>query len=75
MNLWVELDQETFSFEAQLANLGPVEGIYFGVALEENILQNNIINLFYGDFGTSSKLEACVGEWQSAVTWKTWRPI
>lgn len=36
MNLWVELDQEAFSFEAQLANLGPVEGIYFCVALEEN---------------------------------------
>lgn len=35
VNLRVELDQEAFSFEAQLANLGPVEGVYFCVALEE----------------------------------------
>lgn len=35
MNLRVELDQEAFPFEAQLANLGPVEGVYFCVALEE----------------------------------------
>lgn len=35
MNLWVEFDQETFSLEAQFANLGPIEGIYFGVALRE----------------------------------------
>lgn len=35
MNLWVELDQEPFSFEAQFANLGPIEGIYFCVALGE----------------------------------------
>ena len=35
MNLWVELDQESFSLEAQLANLRPVEGVYFGVALRE----------------------------------------
>lgn len=39
MNLWVELDQEAFSFEAQLANLGPVEGVYFCVALEEETRQ------------------------------------
>lgn len=35
MNLWVEFDQEAFSLEAQFADLGPVEGIYFGVALGE----------------------------------------
>lgn len=35
MNLRVELNQEAFSFEAQLANLGPVEGVYFCVALKE----------------------------------------
>lgn len=39
MNLWVELDQEAFSFEAQLANLGPVKGVYFCVALEEETRQ------------------------------------
>lgn len=35
VNLRVEFDQEAFSLEAQLANLGPVEGVYFCVALEE----------------------------------------
>lgn len=34
MNLWVELDQEPFSLEAQFANLGPIEGIYFCVSLK-----------------------------------------
>lgn len=37
MNLWVEFDQEPFSFEAQFANLGPIEGVYFCVALEEKM--------------------------------------
>lgn len=45
MNLWVELDQEVCSLEAQFANLGPIEGIYFGVALggkwNFNIESNN----------------------------------
>lgn len=35
MNLWMEFDQEPFSLEAQFANLGPIEGIYFCVALGE----------------------------------------
>lgn len=35
MNLWMELDQEPFSFEAQFANLGPIESIYFCVTLVE----------------------------------------
>lgn len=34
MNLWVELDQEPFPLEAQFADLGPVEGIYFCGALK-----------------------------------------
>lgn len=47
MNLWVELDQETFSLKAQFTNLGPIEGIYFCVTLgeqkkkERRILSNN----------------------------------
>lgn len=38
MNLGVELDQEPFSLEAQFANLGPIEGIYFCVALGEKAM-------------------------------------
>lgn len=33
----MELDQETFSLEAQFANLGPIEGIYFGIALGDKV--------------------------------------
>lgn len=33
MDLWVEFDQKAFPLEAQFANLGPVEGIYFCVSL------------------------------------------
>lgn len=40
MDFWVKLDQETFSFEAQFANLGPIEGIYFCVALREKYRWN-----------------------------------
>lgn len=36
MDFWVKLGEETFSLEAQFANLRPVEGIYFCVALREN---------------------------------------
>lgn len=36
----MKLDQETFSFEAQFANLGPIEGIYFCVALREKYRWN-----------------------------------
>lgn len=32
----MKLGEETFSLEAQFANLRPVEGIYFCVALREN---------------------------------------
>lgn len=39
MNLWVELDQEALSLEAQLANFGPIKGVYFCVALEEKTTQ------------------------------------
>lgn len=35
VNLWVEFDQEPLSLEAQFANLGPIEGVYLGVALGE----------------------------------------
>lgn len=36
----MKLDQETFSFETQFANLGPIEGIYFCVALREKYRWN-----------------------------------
>lgn len=36
----MKLDQETFSFEAQFANLGPIEGIYLCVALREKYRWN-----------------------------------
>jgi len=38
VNLGVEFDQEPFPLEAQLANLGPVEGIDLGVSLQKNTL-------------------------------------
>lgn len=41
MNLRVELDQEPLSLEAQFANLGPIEGVYFGVALGEMQAERN----------------------------------
>lgn len=34
MDFWVQFDEEPFSLKAQFANLGPVEGVYFGVALK-----------------------------------------
>lgn len=33
VDFWVQFDEEPFSLKAQFANLGPVEGVYFGVAL------------------------------------------
>lgn len=46
MNLWVELDQEPFSLEAQFANLGPIEGIYFCVSLgEKGMLEETFSNI------------------------------
>lgn len=35
VNLRVELDQKSFPFEAQFANFGPIESVYFGVSLEK----------------------------------------
>lgn len=31
----MEFDEEVFAFEAQFANLGPAEGVYFGVSLKK----------------------------------------
>lgn len=41
MNLWVELDKEPFSFEAQLSDFGPIKIIYFCVSLEEKVTLEN----------------------------------
>lgn len=68
MNLCVEFDQETFSLEAQFANLRPVEGIYFCVALwngEGKQLQRLTV-LSNGEVKAHIK---------AVITWKTWSPM